>query len=74
MTRKVNWLKWEKVAGEAKYEKVMKGTAIFHQFGVDYFEFESGPGNFSTAIIELPDGTVKNVPVRNIIFIDEEAK
>ena len=74
MTRKVNWFKWEQVAGEAKYGKVPKGTAIFHQFGVDYEEFESGPGNFSTAIIELDDGTVKNVPVRNIAFIDEEAK
>ncbi len=54
--------------GGAKFVRSLKGEAIFHQFGVDYEEFESGPGNFSTAIIELPDGTVKNVPVENIEF------
>lgn len=46
------------------------GEATFHQFGVDYEEFETGLGNFSTAIIELPDGTVKNVPVHHIRFKD----
>lgn len=50
------------------YVKVFKGSAVFHQFGVDYEEFETGPGNYSTAIIELPDGSVKNVPVEHIAF------
>jgi len=50
------------------YKKTLKGGAIFHQFGVSYEEFESGPGNYSTAIIELQDGTIKNVPVENIAF------
>ena len=51
-----------------KVRMELRGEAIFHQFGVDYEEFETGPGNYSTAIIELPDGTVKNIPVENIAF------
>jgi len=44
--------------------------ALFHQFGCDYEEFETGPGNFSTAIIEFKDGTVENVPASFIQFLD----
>lgn len=69
MTRYVDWWDYEKSEqGVSVFEKVLKGRAIFHEFGVDYEEFDSGPGNFSTAVIELPDGTVKNVPVENIAF------
>ena len=48
-----------------------KGEATFHQFGVNYEEFESGAGNYSTAIIELDDGTVLNIPAEHIKFINE---
>ena len=44
----------------------------FHGFGIDYEEFESGPGMFTTAVVELPDGTVKNVYVECIKFLDKE--
>jgi hypothetical protein len=64
--RKVIWSKYE------QSELKPQGEAIFHQFGCDYEEFESGPGNFSTAIIELPDGTVKNIPIEWIKFIKGE--
>jgi len=47
-----------------------KGYGTFCAFGVDYEEFESGPGNYSTAIVEYPDGTVENVPVNLIRFVD----
>ena len=50
--------------------KVKEGEAKFHQFGCNFEEFESGAGNFSTAIIELEDGTVKNIPVELIKFLD----
>jgi len=49
--------------------KVEVGKAKFHQFGVNYEEFENGPGNFSTAIIEKEDGSVDNIPVELIKFI-----
>lgn len=45
------------------------GEFVFHKWGCDYDEFESGPGNFSTAIVEDKDGTVKNIPVGLIKFV-----
>ena len=48
------------------------GPAQFHQWGVDYEEFEGGPGNYSTAIIEWADGTVDNVRADMIRFTDKE--
>lgn len=45
------------------------GEAAFHQFGVGYEEFESGAGNYSTAIVEWPNGDVENVPVEHIKFV-----
>lgn len=50
---------------------VEKGIAEFHQFGTDYEEFENGPGNFTTAIVEWPDGSVESVIVEHIRFIKE---
>ena len=47
------------------------GEATFHQFGVGYEEFESGPGNFTTAVLELDDGNVICVDVEMIRFIDK---
>jgi len=55
---------------DGKWEIKEKGIAVFHAFGVNYEEFESGPGNFSTAIVEFPDGKVQNVPVGMVRFID----
>jgi len=51
------------------YEKVWVGTATFHQFGLDYQDLDGGIGTFSTAIIELGDGTIKNVPVELVEFV-----
>ena len=68
MSRKVVVFKYDRPKGQIHYDKVPVGPGIFHQFGVDYEEFETGPGNFSTAIVEMPDGTVQNVPVELIVF------
>ena len=53
-----NWVKYE------------KGEAVFHEFGVGCEDSESNYGNFSTAIVEWPDGQVENVKVENIRFLD----
>jgi len=37
-----------------------------------YDELDRGTGNYSTAIIELEDGTVKSVPVECIKFVVDE--
>jgi hypothetical protein len=47
-------------------------TATFHAWGVEHEEYLDGPGNFSTAIVELEDGTVKNVPCDMVRFITKE--
>jgi hypothetical protein len=52
------------------WNKTCLGEGIFHQFGVDYEDLENGPGMFTTAIVEMVNGSVKNVPVELIEFID----
>lgn len=47
-----------------------KGEAVFHQFGCNFEQFESGAGNFSTAIVEWPDGRVESVEVEHVRFLD----
>lgn len=56
--------------GNPTIKKSKIGEATFHQFGVDYEEFETGPGNFTTAILELDDGNVISVDVELIRFIN----
>ena len=68
--RKVEVYQYVKVPNESKLDRVYKCMATFHQFGVDYKEFETGPGNYSTAIVEYENGEVKNVPVELIKFIN----
>ena len=53
----------------ATYPLVPQGEALFHQFGVSYEEFEAGPGNYTTAIIEWPDGRVESVPAEHVQFV-----
>jgi hypothetical protein len=66
--RKVVVYEHQKVKGQNHLDKIAIGQGIFHEFGVDYEEFETGPGNYSTAIIEMSDGSIKNVPVDMIVF------
>lgn len=42
----------------------------FHQWGCDFEEFESGTGNYSVAIVELPNGEIVTPLPNNIKFID----
>lgn len=53
-----------------KYVCEPKGQATFHQFGVGYEESENDAGDFSTAIVEWPDGSVEMVRADFISFID----
>jgi len=47
------------------------GWGYFHQFGTDFEEFDNGPGQFSTAIIETPTGKILNWPVQLVQFLDK---
>jgi len=66
--RKVVLYKYERVKFSNRYEKVPDGHGLFHGFGVDYEELENGVGNYTTAIVEIPSGEIKNVPVELVIF------
>lgn len=54
------------------YEKgnAEKVQGRFHGWGSNYEEFEMGPGNFTTAIIELDDGRVVGCPAETVRFLD----
>lgn len=70
--RKVQTYKYEKpVPPSLTRNKIRDKVGTFHQFGINYEEFDDGPGNFTTAIVEMPDGTVKNIPVENIKFLEK---
>jgi hypothetical protein len=62
---------YDRKPGKTYMDKVEDnmGYAKFHAWGCGYEEFESGPGNYSTAIIERTDGSVENVPADMIKFI-----
>lgn len=66
--RKVVVYEWQREKGAKCASKVSIGHAIFHQWGVNYEEFETGPGNYSSAIVEFPDGSVQNVSAELIVF------
>jgi len=75
MTRPVTILKWVPIipaTERLRLKKVKDCLGIFHEFGIDYdVEGEQGlPAMFTTAIIELPDGTMRNVGVELIRFED----
>ena len=67
--RKVKVYKYERKKGHTYYDKVYDYTAIFHKFGFDYEEFETGPGNYTTGIIELEDGNLLSVDVALLQFV-----
>ena len=60
----------ERLPGHSFFSKIVVGEGRFHQFGVDFQQFEEGGASFSSAIVEMPDGSVMNVPVDMIKFVD----
>lgn len=42
----------------------------FHQWGCDYEDGETNFGNFTMAIVELPDGTIVQPLPKDIRFLD----
>ena len=56
---------WIKANGSPAKE-IMIGVGEFLAWGTDFTETDTGPGMFSTAIVKMDDGHVKNVPVELI--------
>ena len=59
--------------GTTIWKMVEKGEALFHAFGADHMEFENGPGNYSIAIVEWPNGQVEMVRADRIRFVTPNA-
>lgn len=57
------------------YSDGIEEKAIFRQFGIDYEMMETGRSvQYSSAIVELEDGTLDSVYVEQIKFTDREKK
>ena len=61
---------WKRLEDDNYSSRVKDEIGTFLSFGCDYIEYETGIGNFSTAIIELDDGIVRNIAVDDIDFLD----
>lgn len=59
-----------KVPNTGCWSKDYIGTGLFHQWGNSCTESEEGFGNFTVALVELPDGTITEVFPCNIKFIE----
>lgn len=55
--------------GTGCFEKEFSHAGLFHQWAAAYEEFENGPGNYTTALIETPEGTIDSVLPQNLKFV-----
>ena len=55
---------------DTELKKIVQVTGDFHQWGQAYEEFHAGPGNYTTAIIELPGGRVVTALPEDVVFLD----
>ncbi len=80
--KKVLFKKWipRVEVGEGVFKRTQEGTncwekefqnhGVFHQWANAYEESDTGFGNYTVALIELPDGTIESVLPSNIKFVD----
>ena len=64
----------EKLVGH-EYVQVEAGEGTFVQFGIGLEETRDGSiwlVSVTSAIVEMPDGRVRNMPLRLIRFLEEE--
>ena len=66
--QKVGTTNKTRVEGTGGFEIDFKSKGLFHQWGVNYEEFENGAVNYTIAIVELSDGTIEEVLPCNIQF------
>lgn len=53
---KGQYTKYDETAGG--FTKISFEEGVFHQWGNDFEEHDSGPANYTVAIVELPNGEV----------------
>jgi hypothetical protein len=57
--------------GTGCWENNFTHEGLFHQWVNAYENFESGAGNYTVGLVELPDGTIEEVLPTNIKFNDK---
>jgi len=67
--RKVEFTYYERSKDGGVKKIISRGAFI--QFGCAYEEFETGIGNYTTAIIEMEDGHIKSIPAEDLVFTDK---
>ena len=55
-----------------EYVQVEAGEGIFAQYGTDFEEHSGDLCSVSSAIVEMPDGSVRNMPLHMIRFLEED--
>jgi hypothetical protein len=58
------------VADTGCWEKDYSIEGKFHQWGSSFEEFETGAGNYTIGIIELPNGEITEALPTNIKFVE----
>lgn len=53
-----------------KWDKILLGQGVFHGYGVGYSDYDDKLRHFSSAIVEMANGEVKNVQSDRIEFVD----
>jgi len=61
---------FERVKDTGCMEKEFSREGNFHQWASSYEEFESGAGNFTVGLVELPTGEIESVLPSNLKFVD----
>ena len=55
---------------ERELKQHIKVEGLFHQWAAAYEEFESGPGNYTVALVELPGGRIVESLPTDIKFLE----
>jgi len=70
--RKVMVMKKKFDTAHIHFKWVDDYEGLFHCWGVNYEELESGPGNYTVAVVEKSDGTITTEPPWYIRFLSGE--
>lgn len=47
---------------------------LFHHWGINFMEFEAGPGNYTTALVEAENGKVYECAAGSVQFLDRGSR
>ncbi|WP_050466338.1 hypothetical protein [Herbaspirillum chlorophenolicum] len=72
--RTVQVYRYAKDPETGKHDYLPAEQGLFHGWGVEFMEFEAGPGNYSVAIVEFIDGKVETFAPAHVRFTDGGAK